>query len=202
MRQRITHGLLWVMVFTGGIVVGAKLFDLRVLVGAWSQSPPESLNLLPYGSRWPVDTGEFFIPISGSYLLASLAALIAAWPTPTRYRSLILVSFATCFAALVVTVTQMWPRNAALWAAASGAPGALQDRAAIVQMVHEWVVIDWLRVALGALAFLAAIRAISIPFPPEATWPVRTPTLLAWLGYAAGIVGVLAFAVYFLRAVL
>jgi hypothetical protein len=70
------------MVVTGGLVLGAKLFDLRVLVGAWSLSPPESLSLLPDGPRWPVDTGDFFIPLSGGYLLACLAARIASWPTP------------------------------------------------------------------------------------------------------------------------
>jgi hypothetical protein len=112
------------MVLAGGMVVGAKLFDLRVLVGAWSLSPTESLSLLPYGPRWPVDTGDFFIPLSGAYLLTSLAALLVAWPTPFKYRGLILLSFATCVVALVITVTQMWPRNDALSAVAKSAPGA------------------------------------------------------------------------------
>jgi len=37
-------------VFGWGILLGSKLFDLRVLAGAWSASPPESLSLMPYGS--------------------------------------------------------------------------------------------------------------------------------------------------------
>ena len=36
------------------------MFDHVVLVGAWSASPPESLSLLPYGPRFPVDTGDYF----------------------------------------------------------------------------------------------------------------------------------------------
>ena len=39
-------------VLAWGLLVGGKLFDLRVLVGAWSAAPPESLSLLPYGPRW------------------------------------------------------------------------------------------------------------------------------------------------------
>jgi len=202
MRERITHALLWVMVVTGGLVLGAKLFDLRVLVGAWSLSPPESLSLLPYGPRWPVDTGDFFIPLSGGYLLACLAALITSWPTPLRYRGLILIAFATCFFGLVITVTEMWPRNAALWAVAKSSPKALQDKAAIVQMVREWVTLDWARVTLVAIGFVAAIRAISVPFPDRAQWPQRSAGRIEKLVYLLSVVGVVAFLVYFVGEVL
>ena len=202
MRERVTHVLLWAMVLTGGMVVGAKLFDLRVLVGAWSLSPPESLSLLPYGPRWPVDTGDFFIPLSGAYLLTSLAALLVAWPTPFKYRGLILLSFATCFVALVITVTQMWPRNDALWAVAKSAPGALLDRAAVVQMVREWVALDWIRVGLTFSGFVSAIRAISVPFPARSAWQQESAGPVAKAVYAIGLLGVVAFVVYFVRAVL
>ena len=33
------------------------------------------------------------------------------------------------------------------------------------EMVREWVTYDWLRVAMGAVGFVSAIRAISVPFP-------------------------------------
>src|SRR5258708_10562826 len=89
---RLTRMLLWISVLAWGILLGGKLFDLRVLVGAWSAAPPESLSLLPYGPRWPVDTGEFFIPSSATLLVATLGALIAGWRTPPRYRVWLLVS--------------------------------------------------------------------------------------------------------------
>ena len=126
--QRIwTRALLWISVIAWGFLVGAKLFDLRVLVGAWSASPPESLSLLPYGPRWPVDTGEFFIPSSVALLLAALGALITGWRTPARYRVWLILSLAMILGALLLTVTEFWPRNAALWAVARGAPNALHD---------------------------------------------------------------------------
>jgi hypothetical protein len=49
------------------------------------------------------------------------------------------------------TVIAFWPRNAALWAVANGAPNAIRDRAANVRIVHEWVAYDWLRVTIGVV---------------------------------------------------
>jgi hypothetical protein len=50
--------------------VGAKLFDLLVVAGAWSASPPESLKLMPYGPHAMLFLG----PIIVSILLAAVAA--------------------------------------------------------------------------------------------------------------------------------
>jgi len=54
--------------------------------------PQASFN--PYGPRWPVDTGEFFIPSSATLLMATLGALIAGWRTPAPYRVWLVVSLA------------------------------------------------------------------------------------------------------------
>jgi hypothetical protein len=195
MQQKWTRAFLWISVIAWGLLVGAKLFDLRVLVGAWSASPPESLILLPYGPRWPVDTGDFFIPSSAALLLATLGALIAGWRTPAYYRLILALSAAMIFGVLILTVTEFWPRNAALWRVARGAPNALHDHDEIFKMVHDWVVLDWVRVALGGVGFLASIRAISVPFPPLNR---PTPTSLSMkVVYGAGIAAVLAFVVYF-----
>src|SRR5258708_8219102 len=81
-RIRLTRMFLWVAVLAWGIGVGAKLYDLRVVAGAWSAAPPESLSLLPYGPHFPVDPGKFFIPTSLSTLVAAFGALICGWNTP------------------------------------------------------------------------------------------------------------------------
>lgn len=164
-RIRLTRFFLWISVISWGILLGAKLFDLRVLVGAWSASIPESLNLLPYGARYPVDTGEFFIPSSAALLISSLGALISGWRTHSNYRILLIISAAMIFATLVFTVVAFWPRNAALWAVAQGSPNAIKDITAIRLMVSEWITFDWLRIVVGFIGFVAAVRAISIPFP-------------------------------------
>ncbi|MDA0994494.1 MAG: DUF1772 domain-containing protein [Proteobacteria bacterium] len=196
MRQTWTRAFLWIAVIAWGMLLGAKLFDLQVLVGAWSASPPESLRLLPYGPNYPVDTGEFFIPSSAALLVSTLGALIAGWRTPNHYRILLIVSLAMIFATLILTVLTFWPRNAALWAVAQGRPNAVQDPAAIVHMVRQWVMLDWVRIALGTTGFLASIRAISIPFPvlAEEMKPASLPMKTA---YGIGIAIVVAFVIYF-----
>jgi hypothetical protein len=105
---------LWVSVMAWGILVGGKLFDLRVLVGAWSASPPDSLNLLPYDLRYPVDTDEYFFPSSVALLVCSFGGLIAGWDKPPRFCALLAVPTIMLFVTLAFTVLWFWPANAAL----------------------------------------------------------------------------------------
>lgn len=164
-RARLTRAFLWISVVAWGVLVGGKLFDLRVLVGAWSASPPESLSLLPYGPRFPVDTGDYFFPSSVALLVCSFGGVIAGWHTPPRFRLLLVVPAVMLLVTLVFTVFWFWPANRALWAVARGAPNAMQDQAQVVGLVRKWVAYDWLRVVVGFVGFLCSIRAISVPFP-------------------------------------
>jgi hypothetical protein len=164
-RARLTRIFLWLSVLAWGIGVGAKLFDLRVLAGAWSASPPESLALLPYGPRFPVDPGAFFLPTSVATLLAASGALISGWKTPRRYRVWLGLSAVLILAVWIFTVVAFWPRNAALFAAASGSPTGVTDRAELIRLARQWVTFDWCRVAMMAAGFASAIRAISVPLP-------------------------------------
>lgn len=164
-RVRLTRTFLWISVLAWGILLGGKLFDLRVLVGAWSASPPESLSLLPYGPRFPVDTGDYFFPSSVALLVCSFGGLIAGWNTPWRFRVLLAIPAVMLLVTLIFTVLWFWPANRALWAVARGAPNAIRDRAEVIRLVSQWVNYDWLRVAVGAVGFVSSVRAISVPFP-------------------------------------
>ena len=195
-QQRLTRFFLWVSVIAWGVLLGAKLFDLRVLVGAWSASPPESLSLLPYGPQYPVDTGEFFIPSSAALLVAAFGSLISGWQTPWKYRVWLMLSAAMILVTLIFTVSAFWPRNAALWQVAKGSPTAMKNQDAIILMVREWVMYDWVRVAMATIGFVASIRAISIPFPTLLA--ARPTSLIVKLMYVVGIGAVVLFIVYFL----
>lgn len=165
LRAKVTRFFLWISVVAWGVLVGGKLFDLRVLVGAWSLSPPESLSLLPYGPRFPVDTGDYFFPSSVALLVCSFGGLVAGWNTPPRFRLLLAVPAVMLLVTLVFTVLWFWPANRALWAIARDAPNALKEQTQVVRLVRQWVTYDWLRVAVGFTGFLCSIRAISTPFP-------------------------------------
>lgn len=164
-RARVHRGFLWVSVLFWGLGVGAKLFDLRVLAGAWSASPPESLVLLPYGPRFPVDPGLFFVPITPTVLVAAIGALVTQWRAPWQYRQWLWYSAALIVLVFILTIGVMWPMNGALYAAAPGSPIGPGNGGDIVALAHRWVAYDWLRVVMMAAGFVSAVRAISQPAP-------------------------------------
>lgn len=193
-RLSVLRAAIWVMVLTSGPLVGAKIFDLVVLVGAWSASPPQSLHLLPYGPDWPVDTGDFFIPFSGLSLVASLVAAVAGWRTYWGYRGLLLTPLFLTIVALVVTVTLFWPLNAGLWYGSQGREGWPGDPAILSAMARQWVQLDWLRVAIAFTAFVAAARLLAMRVPDRRTADDPVSVRVA---VAIGALGVLGFAAYF-----
>jgi hypothetical protein len=174
-RVRLTRAFLWVSVLAWGIGVGAKLYDLRVVAGAWSAAPPESLKLLPYGPRFPVDPGKFFLPTSLSTLVAAFGALISGWKTPFRYRIWLWSSAVLILAVWVFTVVVFWPSNAALFAAATWATSEAKGNTELIRLTHRWVTYDWWRVAMMAAGFISAVRAISIPVPATTIGPRTDP---------------------------
>jgi len=164
-RMVVTRTLLWISVIAWGLLIGGKLFDHVVLVGAWSADPPGSLNLLPYGARFPVDTGDYFFPSSVALLLCSFGLFVSGWRTPLAYRICIFLPPLMLLVILVMTVLWFWPANSALWQVAQASPQAMQDPAGIRQLVRDWVQFDQLRIVAGMLAFVLCVRAISVPFP-------------------------------------
>ena|SRR2546422_2871893 len=164
-RIRLTRIFLWVSVLAWGTGVGAKLYDLRVVAGAWSAAPPQSLKLLPYGPHFPVDPGKFFIPTSLATLVAAFGALFGGWKTPLTYRFWLWSSAVLILAVWVFTFVAFWPRNAALFAAASGSESGVMNEAALMRLAREWVVYDWCRVVMMGAGFVSAVRAISVPIP-------------------------------------
>jgi hypothetical protein len=164
-QAKMTRGLLWVSVVAWGILLGGKLFDHVVLVGAWSASPPESLSLLPYGERFPVDTGDYFFPSSVALLVCSFGLFISGWRTPLRYRVCLFLPPFMLLITLVFTVGWFWPANAALWHVAQGASDAMQDPSGIATLVRQWVAFDRVRIVAGLVGFLLCVWAMSVPFP-------------------------------------
>jgi hypothetical protein len=151
----LVRGVLW------GIALGAKLFDLLILAGAWSANPPTSLALLPYGPRFPVTPGDFFQSLSLPMLVGILGALICGWKTPFEYRVWLWIPLVIFVILWVVTPTVFWPMNHDLYYAASGK--IVRSDAELTQIARRWVTYDWWRVAGIALSFISSIRALSLP---------------------------------------
>jgi hypothetical protein len=197
-HQHVGRAFLWLAVLTGGPLLGAKLFDLVVLAGAWSANPPSSLAMMPYGRAWPVDIGVFFIPFSALMLVAGFGALISGWRTPWRYRWLLCLPSAGILLLLILTVVEFWPMNAALYYHGIGSPKDTITDAQSVAMTQRWVALDWIRVGGAAAAFVAPLRALTMPWPSDLA-PRDPPIVRAAL--AAALAGVAAFIVWFVSNV-
>lgn len=195
-RKDITRAFLWLAVLAGGPLLGAKLFDLIVLAGAWSAHPPVSLAMMPYGKAWPVDTGVFFIPLSAVMLLAGFGALVAGWRTPWRYRWLLCLPSIGILLLLILTVVAFWPMNAALFHHGIDSPKDTITDAQSIAMARRWVTLDWVRVAGATAAFVAPLRALTLPWP-ERLAPKDPPVVRFLL--ATALVGVAVFVVWFVN---
>lgn len=193
-RERATRAFLWLAALAGGPLVGAKLFDLLVLAGAWSAHPPQSLAMMPYGRAWPVDTGLFFIPFSAVLLVAGFGALVAGWKTPWRYRWLLCLPSIGILTLLILTVIAFWPMNAALYYHGVGSPKDSITDAQSIAMARLWVRLDWVRVAGATAAFVAALRALTLPWPQEVA--AKDPPVVRAL-LILGLLGVSAFVIWF-----
>jgi len=194
-RQMITRAFLWLAVLVGGPLLGAKLFDLLVLAGAWGANPPASLAMMPYGRAWPVDTGVFFIPFSAAMLIAGFGALAAGWRTPWHYRWMLCLPSVGILLLLILTVVAFWPMNAALYYHGVHSPKDTITDAQSVDMTRQWIALDCLRVAGAAAAFIAPLRALTLPWPQEIA-PKDPPIVQVILYLALGSVA--AFVAWFI----
>ncbi|PWJ53959.1 protein of unknown function [Quadrisphaera granulorum] len=195
-RQKVTRAFLWLAVLAGGPLLGAKLFDLVVLASAWSADPPASLAMMPYGEDWLVDTGVFFIPLSAAMLVAGFGALVSGWRTPWRYRWLLCLPSIGILLLLVLTVVAFWPMNAALYYHGVHSPKDSISDAESIAMAHRWVLLDWVRVAGATAAFVAPLRALTLPWPAQEA-PKDPPAVRIVLALA--LLGVAAFVVWFVQ---
>src|SRR5437868_10842796 len=136
-RLRLMRIFLWISVLGWGIGLGAKLFDLLVVAGAWSAAPPASFALLPYGPHFPMNPGDFFQPLSGAMVLGILGALISGWKAPLRLRLWLWLPVIMFLIIWAVTPTVFWPMiHELLYGAATGK--MVRSEAEIIDLARRW----------------------------------------------------------------
>jgi len=91
-------------------------------------------------------------------VLPVVIALVLAWRLP-RHRTPLVVAVLCLIAAVVFTLTTIYPINAVLFEQA----GADLPGDEILQLVHTWIWADRLRFGVGVIAFLALLHAFRLP---------------------------------------
>ncbi len=159
-RVRFLQPFLWLAVLAWGVGLGAKLFDLLVVAGAWGAAPPASLALLPYGKQYPIDPGDFFQPLSGLLLVGAVGTLTAGWRTPRGYRVWLWTPAAMLLIIWILTPTVFWPMLGDLYTIARGRVS--WSDADVVALTRRWIIWDWTRTGLIAIGFASSVKAISV----------------------------------------
>ncbi len=160
MTTRTLRAFLWISVLSWGVGLGAKLFDLLVVAGAWSAAPPASLALLPYGPRFPVNPGGFFLPLSVVMLIGVVGALISGWKAGSELRRWLWLPVVMFLIIWAATPTIFWPMNHDLYYGAIGKIS--RSDAELVQLARRWVALDWVRVGVIAVGLISSVRALRV----------------------------------------
>jgi hypothetical protein len=145
----ISEILLWLFAINLGVVVGAGLYEHRIVVPIWASAPPQSFGKPEVGLRfWLYVTT---IPLT----FLTLANNLAAWMYDGAARTWWLAATLIIVAERIATFTYFVPTLLALQNEQSSAPDALSRFA-------RWRTMNLVRVAVAIAAWLAALKALTI----------------------------------------
>jgi hypothetical protein len=193
-REKVTKAFLWLAVLVGGPLVGAKLFDLLVLAGAWNAHLPGSLAM---NALWHGLAGRYRRVLHPVLRRDADRGVRRFDRGAGRGRGAIAGCSASprgILALLVLTVVAFWPMNAALFYHGIGSPKDTITDAGSIRLARLWVRLDWLRVAGATAAFVAALRALTLPWPAEVV--AKDPPIVRGL-LALALAAVAGFIVWF-----
>lgn len=150
MQIAIPAILLWLFVVNLGIVVGAGWYELRIVVPFWRSAPPRSIGVPESGLRF------WAWVASGPLTLLTIANLVAAWQAQGSARAwwlfvsgLVAIERVVTFSYFVPTIMRLQRDQAA--------PPALAKAA-----FDRWSALNYLRNIASLLAWLGAIRALTL----------------------------------------
>ena len=145
--QNFAALLLWLMVIFLGIGFGAGLYESRIVVPMWAQTPPES---------W-VNTGTRFwaFVTSGPLTLVTIASLLVVWGYAGPSRAWWIAALAAVMVERALTFGYFIPTMISL-------QGETGMSAATSARLATWSLANHLRHVLSFGAWLLALRALSL----------------------------------------
>jgi len=151
--------LLWLFVINLGIAFGAGLYESRISVPQWLSFSRET------GYRWNAEAARnadvglrFWVYVTTLPLtLLTFASLIVAWWTPSVVRNWWLAAAAAAAVVdRVMTLTYFIPTMIKLMG------NAAFEQSEAVATALQWVRLSYIRHAATLVAWLAALRALSL----------------------------------------
>ena len=159
MRKLLAEVSLWLFVVALSLQMGAGLYEMRVVTPLWSRSPPASVR------GWNADEGyavepraRFWRYCTPAVGLTAALALVAGLTKGGRERKWLVASSATVVVQVLATYLYFAPALAVLLERR----GAGLSDEQVIERVGSWLWLGRVRAAAYVLAWLAALKALSV----------------------------------------
>ncbi len=154
MKGRIRETTLWIGMFFVAILTGATLYQMMVIVPAFSRDIPNGMIEFASGH---VQTKNFWTsPIMPIGFLFSIIALILNWKKPGKKWLILSISLSVL--AEVLTIIFVFPQLK-IMGLLDGNPSS--DTTLLTSTIKQWVVVDQLRFFILAVpSFFLYLKAL------------------------------------------
>ena len=159
MAAYVPEVLLWLFVINHGIAFGAGLYEQRVILPQWFSRSSESGIRVNSAAMRNTDTGRRFwafvttVPLT----LLTVANLVVAWQSQGPRHEWWLGAAVITLVERIGTFSYFIPRALRLMRA-----DTLPSRK-VEAMASQWMALNHVRAALALIAWLTALRALSLP---------------------------------------
>jgi hypothetical protein len=150
-----------------GIEIGARIYEMRVLVPLWASAPPGTVRAYAavrsaYASYVPYPDEQFWSITTPALLFVSLVVFFLGFVSTDKTRLLRIVASGLIFLLLLASYIFFTPTFA-----------RLNDRSVpydeVTRLVQLWVSFNWGRIALLLAAWFVSIRVLAKTNPEEMT---------------------------------
>lgn len=163
-RNSISQIILWLFVIVLGILIGGGVYEGRVLVPLWSASPPESViafyqHNVANPQFVPNQGGRFWMFVTPLCAILTIALLVSAIWTSGDHRKWRIAAGLCSLIAFAATFFWFVPNIIKL----GSAQVLTMNGDELASLANAWVRLSWVRAAVLMTAWLAALRAMTVP---------------------------------------
>ncbi len=156
-RQIAGEVLLYLAIFSLGVIMGAEVYQRISLIPEWGGHLPESLIRYFQGTTAAASIGRFWEMCLPPTALLVIAAVVVNWADRSR-RKWVGIAGLLFLTAMVWTVVWFVPRGVIPLMVRAGNG---MTPAEITELAQAWIFRDWFRMAIAAGAYVALIKALT-----------------------------------------
>jgi hypothetical protein len=160
MRSILTSVTFWVFVVWSCVVLGGSLYEAIAVWPLVASDPPRTLAATNQVLAVPDRAGMFFWSWATPGLgLVALVSLLTSFGTPRPHITWRIAS--TVLLLIVVAATLLYFRPTIIGLVVGHGGGRPDDE--IAAQMHQWVMLNWVRVTAVAVSVAMGMRALLLP---------------------------------------